>query len=234
MMRRLTVDGKILNQRTADMVTCAEKRLGFNLWVVQGSYNAGGVSASGGTHDGGGAVDFSVNGLTTKQINEAVLQLREVGFAAWFRDELYRDGKRVWGKHIHAIAIGDPEMSSGAAQQVKEYYAGQDGLAGTGRDQGQRLNPIPVWPIRFPTISLPRAKAQFTEGGNRVLPGVRRIQRMLNHRINAGLVEDGKAGTKTKAAYKAWEKKIGANIKDGIPNAKTLKPLIAGFYRMSQ
>jgi hypothetical protein len=40
----------------------------------------------------------------------------------------------VWGAHIHAILIGDKEMSDAAEAQVVQYKAGTDGLASHGPD----------------------------------------------------------------------------------------------------
>src|SRR5689334_19076486 len=98
-MKRVYREGVVLNQRTLNMLECAENRLGYKLHVVQGSYNAGGVSASAGTHDGGGALDVS----PTDHPGKVVLALREVGFAAWHRVP----SQGPWAEHIHAIAIGD-------------------------------------------------------------------------------------------------------------------------------
>lgn len=227
-MTRVSMDGKTINKRTYDMINRAEARMGFDLWIVQGSYNDG-VSASAGTHDGGGAIDFSVRGLSESQIREAVWQLRCVGFAAWYRAP--RAG--VWGAHIHAIAIGDGELSSGARAQVQEYYAGYDGLAGNGRDTWRRPDPIPVWPIPTPDISLGRAKAQFEATKKRKVLAVQRIQKLLNKRLaGEDLVVDGIAGPKTRAAYKRWEAKIDAPETDGIPGWVSLKQLVAGYYRV--
>src|SRR5690606_37754794 len=55
---RTTFSGRTVNERTRDMLAAAEEILGFDIVVTQGSYNAGGVAASAGTHDGGGAVDI--------------------------------------------------------------------------------------------------------------------------------------------------------------------------------
>jgi len=58
--------------------------------ITQGSYSSG-VSASFGTHDGGGAVDLSVlrRGTYTilwDDINALLHALRAAGFAAWLRE----------------------------------------------------------------------------------------------------------------------------------------------------
>lgn len=228
-MTRVIVDGRVLNKRTADMLKCAENRAGFNMPVVQGSYNAGGVSASAGTHDGGGALDVNVDGWSNAKVAEAVYQLRKVGFAAW--DRPTRPG--LWRRHIHAIAIGDGELSSGARQQVQEYYAGYDGLAGNGRDNGPRFDPIPVWPINFPNINLTNVQRQFSgDRPTRVVLGVKRIQRLLNKRLNRNLVIDGKAGPKTRAAYKDWEVKAGSEHPNSVPGLYSLRKLVAGYYRV--
>ncbi|NUO57301.1 MAG: hypothetical protein HOV78_11595 [Hamadaea sp.] len=103
------------------------------LTILQGSYNAGGVAASAGTHDGGGAVD-----LAPYDADRKVLVLREHGFAAWHRAELWKDGVRVWGEHIHAELIGDRMASAGAKAQWAEYLKGENGLANHGPDDGPR------------------------------------------------------------------------------------------------
>lgn len=131
-----------LNQRTVFMLDQAQRiyeagggtRMDFRLGLTQGSYNAGGVNASFGTHDGGGAVDLSVRDFNDQSvlvddIEPAIYALRVAGFAAWLRDtnSLY-PGSPI---HIHAIAIGDAELSPAALLQVEGedgYFAGFDAL----------------------------------------------------------------------------------------------------------
>lgn len=122
---RVVVQGHTLNNRTVAMLTEMEARLGYDLTVLQGSYNAGGVSASSGTHDGGGAVDLAPFDWANK-----VRVGRRVGFAIWHRTPI----PDVWPEHCHGIAIGDREMSDAAASQVVQYQAHTDGLAGHSRD----------------------------------------------------------------------------------------------------
>jgi hypothetical protein len=102
--------------------------------VMQGSYAGGAIAASFGTHDGGGAVDISVRDLQTRQVLEREIEpllmaLRTAGFAAWLRraNQLY-DGSVI---HIHAIAVGDAELSEYAWAQVDGelgYLNGYNGL----------------------------------------------------------------------------------------------------------
>ena len=132
-----------LNARTVamlDQATVIYHALGglldfeFRNALVQGSYNPGAVEASFGTHDGGGAVDLSVREPITRNvmIDEIPLMLRALrvaGYAAWLRDtdELYT-GSPI---HIHAIAIGDRELSDAARQQIDGtfgYLRGYNGL----------------------------------------------------------------------------------------------------------
>lgn len=225
-MKRTTVDGKVLNVRTAQMLKRAEARLGENLSVIQGSYNAGGVSASAGTHDGGGVIDVS----PTSHPERVVEALRRVGFAAWHRVP----SQGPWVEHIHAVAIDDPEMSSGASVQQKDYYARRNGLAGKAPDDGPQLNPIPVWPVKMPTVSAGRIQRQFKSDKPRKTLAVQRLQHVLNYRTNAGLAEDGVPGPKTKAAYKAWEKKIGTKEPDTKPGRYQLKKLFAGWFTVAK
>jgi hypothetical protein len=84
------------------------------------------VAASAGTHAGGGVVDL------VPASNPNVGALRAVGFAAWNRGAAW--GSPSFSPHIHAVALGDPTVSPGAANQVMSYLAGGNGLADGGPD----------------------------------------------------------------------------------------------------
>ena len=135
---RVQVDGMPINQRTLAMLTHARELYGGELEIngyaiTQGSYS-GSVDASFGTHLGGGAVDLSVLRRDTytvlwDDIEPLIHALRSAGFAAWLRDygELYSDSPI----HIHAIAIGDRELSEPAQDQLTGdagYFRGYTGL----------------------------------------------------------------------------------------------------------
>lgn len=143
---KTTYDGRTVDWLTRAALEDTARRLGYDLTLHQGSYNAGGVSASAGTHDGGGAVD-----LAPWDHERKVHELRRAGFAAW-----YRPRSSSWGPHIHAVLIGNRRLSAGAANQVREYLDGYDGLAGSGRDTGPR---------------------QFVNNRYRWRQGIRRIRR---------------------------------------------------------
>jgi SLT domain-containing protein len=119
----VTRDGKRLNKRTAAMYDAAEKASGTNFTVSQGSWNAGGVAASAGTHDAGGVLDMGPSS------NKNVGFLRSKGFAAWARTP-----SEGFSPHIHAVAVGDPTMSPAAEAQVKAFFAGKNGLADNAPD----------------------------------------------------------------------------------------------------
>jgi len=101
--------------------------------ITQGSFTSA-VEASFGTHSGGGAVDLSVmapgtHTILTSDITRIIKALRLAGFAAWYRDfnALYVGS----APHIHAIAIGDRELSLAAREQLAGphgYFWGYDGL----------------------------------------------------------------------------------------------------------
>ncbi len=138
---RVWVNGALLNTRTLAMLDHAQAlytanggtRVDFRLALTQGSYSTS-VSASFGTHDGGGAVDLSVRSpidwaVLESEIDPMIRALRTAGFAAWLRaeNELY-PGSPI---HIHAIAIGDADLSPAARAQIDGrfgYLRGYDGL----------------------------------------------------------------------------------------------------------
>ena len=135
---RLEVNGSVINQRTFAMLAHAQELYGGELEltgfaITQGSYTDA-VGASFGTHSGGGAVDLSVLRQGTYNVlwddlEPLIHALRGAGFAAWVREygELYADSPI----HVHAIAIGDQELSSAAEEQLTGeagYFRGYSGL----------------------------------------------------------------------------------------------------------
>lgn len=133
---KVSYSGVTINTRTRAMLRAAGRTLakGCTLDLTQGSYSSG-VSQSAGTHDGGGAADINVGALCGKRHAAVVRALRTVGFAAWYRTPAQGD----WPTHIHAIAISDPDLSSGAQSQVADYYNGRNGLANHAADDGPKV-----------------------------------------------------------------------------------------------
>ncbi len=149
---RVSRDGETLDRRTAVLVDRAELIMreqlgheGFRFSVVQGSYSTA-VAASGGTHDGGGALDVHTASYSQETVDDMVKAMRKAGFAAWSRGR----GFDSFDPHIHAIGIGDAQASYGAKAQVQMYFNGQNGLADYGRDPDARLGrSAPQWAQRF-------------------------------------------------------------------------------------
>lgn len=132
---RLVWRGAQFNARTVRMILAAEKLLSGTFRIMQGSFSTR-VAASGGTHAGGGVFDSNSDGTSWVS---AVRALRRVGFAAWHRSP----SQGPWGHHIHAVAIGDRQLSASAAGQVRSLRRGGDGLGGRDRifDRGGWLAP---------------------------------------------------------------------------------------------
>lgn len=141
-----------LNKRTLAMLDHAQRLyeanggqvVNFRQAISQGSYNVGAVAASFGTHDGGGAVDISVRSVIDRSVLDAeiapmILALRIAGFAAWLRNtgELYPNSPI----HIHAIAIGDAELSPAARDQIDGEFGYLRGYNGLPQEDGEA--PIP-------------------------------------------------------------------------------------------
>lgn len=136
--QRVTVGSETVNARTLWMLKLAQtlyQGRGDPLNITQGSY-VDSVAASFGTHAGGGAVDISVRVksepaalLNEREMTELVTALRQAGFAAWAR--LPGDLDILNGVHIHAIAVGDRELSVEARRQLdgpEGYFLGLDGV----------------------------------------------------------------------------------------------------------
>lgn len=148
--RIVSFRGVRVNVRTRVMIERAEsymKQMGINskLSFSQGSYNTS-VSASAGTHDGGGALDIRIGGYSSATADNVVKALRMAGFAAW-----HRGVNDSFDPHIHAIAIGDTRATQVAKNQVSEYRRGGDGLVGSAGDihltsRGHNIGrPVPNW-----------------------------------------------------------------------------------------
>jgi hypothetical protein len=144
---RIQIGNATLNARTFAMLEHAATLYGGTIpitgaGITQGSYNPGGVTASFGTHDGGGAVDLTVRNIPYtwdikwEDIPRLIEALRTAGFAAW-----YRDDREDLAPHIHAIAIGDAELAPVAAEQLTGEYGYFRGYDGFPREDGVPLEP---------------------------------------------------------------------------------------------
>ncbi len=148
--RRVNFRGVTINVRTQQMILKAEeyaRKMGgpTPFAMTQGSYHTG-VAASAGTHDHGGVVDIRTRGLTKSQIAVRVKALRMAGFAAWSRG----NGADSMTPHIHACAVGDRELASLAKSQVRDYFAGRNGLSGGGIDPDRAVGrPAPAWTAKY-------------------------------------------------------------------------------------
>jgi peptidoglycan hydrolase-like protein with peptidoglycan-binding domain len=124
--------GVTLNVRTIHMLRAAGRlvRRGCVLDATKGSYT-GPDGSSKATHAGGGAVDLSIRRRCGHSIKRVVRSLRHVGFAAWYRN---------WpgNRHIHAVAISDPDMANEIAfpgwfdtrEQIVAWAQHKNGLNG--------------------------------------------------------------------------------------------------------
>ncbi len=138
--QRVHVNGYTINRRTLAMLQYAAELYGGQIDVAaksitQGSYNDD-VAASFGTHSGGGAVDISLVApnrahftILYDDIEPLLRALRLAGFSAWYR----KVGELGPGSplHVHAVAIGDKELSAPAREQLDGpagYFKGYNGL----------------------------------------------------------------------------------------------------------
>jgi hypothetical protein len=143
---RVQINDHTINTRTYAMLQRAAMLYSGEIDVagrsiIQGSYRNNSVDSLG-AHLGGGAVDISVTRLNShyilyNDIEPLIRALRTVGFAAWLREAGEVDsGLEI---HIHAVAIGDTDLSSAAQEQITGpagYLLGNNGLPVTSGDPG--------------------------------------------------------------------------------------------------
>lgn len=200
--------GRVTDARTAAMLAEAQRLSKTVFQYAQGSYT-GHVSASGSTHDKGGAVDIRTIPLGSRAKKlEVVKALRRVGFAAWIRPYV----KGLWGEHIHAVAIqpGGKDsvgvLSRGAHRQVIAYYAGRDGLSGNRVDPHASLGIAPRTWEKYkewrdkPVVSLAKMK--------KVASQTKLVQKGLR-RSSPNIKIDGVWGPQTQGAWDNERRRSG-------------------------
>lgn len=137
----LTRDGETVDYMTSAALDAAIEDFGGEMPLMQGGHSH--YHASGNTHAGLGVLDLDVpNGDWAG----AMESLRKIGFAAWVRN-VPGYGYAGDGAHIHAVLIGNEELSPQAQVQVQSYLNNDDGLKGSRPDDGPRqyVNNRFVW-----------------------------------------------------------------------------------------
>ncbi len=100
---------------------------GFTITAVKGSPDAT-PGSSAGTHDGEGVID-----VVGPDLDLIVFNGRKVGFAGW-----HRTVAEGFVPHDHLVAVGEPDLSPQAADQVTDYFEGRNGLVTNAPDDGPR------------------------------------------------------------------------------------------------
>jgi hypothetical protein len=106
--------------------------------IFQQAYSSS-VSASAGTHAGGGALDHQKGSDGETKI------WRECGWADWQRGS---PQDSAFDDHNHGIVQGCPHLSGDAEGQVTQYKQGCNGLADWGPDQSPHVAPI-TWQAAY-------------------------------------------------------------------------------------
>lgn len=123
----ITYHGWKMTRYTAAAIKQLEEILGFELTLLQGPFNPGGVSGSAGTHDLDGVID-----LSPFRARKKCTVSRMNSWASWIRP-LNWDGAGG-GKHVHQVLDHATVASLAAQQRDVAYPAKRDGLAGNNVD----------------------------------------------------------------------------------------------------
>jgi LysM repeat protein len=102
------------------------------LQPIQGCYS-GSVTASKGTHDGGGVYDIEADGLSLTDYRMVVNAGRKAGlvtFGRWW----------TGNHHVHLIDPECPDLAPEAEDQMEQYRRGETGLVGYDPDPWNRTN----------------------------------------------------------------------------------------------
>ena len=155
--------GRLMDNKTKAFLEAMEEKLGYELTVVQGCYNPGGVAASGGTHDGGGVVDLAAYDWRRK-----VKVAADLGAFVWHRE--YIQG--LWGEHIH-LGIRDHGRLSSAAQRQQQdwdHHPPLDGLKyhqiWPGYHPGRQITfhyPVKVKPVAVKQTRITKARDELVQ-----------------------------------------------------------------------
>ena len=137
---RVVFRGRGMNARDAAMILEAERRFGSQVPITQGPFSTS-VTASAGTHSGGGAVDWALAGMSAKRKAKFGRACKNVGWAWWLRPYL----AGVWPEHAHGVAKGCRNAAPLAKEQMGDFDRGLDGLASGFADPSYRPDP----PVEF-------------------------------------------------------------------------------------
>jgi len=197
--------GKLMDRKTMAFLQAMEEKLGYELTVVQGCYNPGGVAQSGGTHDGGGVIDLAAYDWRNK-----VRVAADLGAFAYHRP--YIQG--LWGEHIHFGIRNHGRLSPAAQAQQRDWDAKppRNGLAGHAPLDLDRYY-HPGKPITF---DYPVRKAP-------VAPKTTRITQARSELVHA-IHDIGEAA----ALIETADSKRPANFKDEIADLKRLHKALRG------
>lgn len=157
--KKVIYNGKLMDKKGRAFIQAAEEKLGYNLTIVQGNYNPGGVAQSAGTHDGGGVFDLAAWDWENK-----LRVIKDLGGWGWYRATV----PGLWNEHIHFGITNHGTLSKGAQNQQKAYYAKRNGLVSNLMDNSYRApgNPIfkyPVKPTPPPPTNVSKARDEIVE-----------------------------------------------------------------------
>ena len=205
-----------------------------------GSYQVG-RTASAGTGSGGGHVDLALRGLSPEQKLRLEGLARRIGFYADIREPTWWSPTRrqwlseKWSSHLHMLLKDCRHLSPEARTQLRDWYAGGNGLVGSDPDDGDRTHLRQTWkqyrsdrqgvrpPAPQPTIAVANLKHGRRNGDVkryqgavwRRLAAATRARILARHHLKETQIADGFFGDVTVEMTTALYRQIAAREPQG-------------------
>lgn len=168
------------------------------------------------------ALDFDVDGINVRKLLTELIGDPRVWYVIYDK----RIYSRTYAWTARAYLGTNPHTAHVHVSLMHSRAAEEDTTVWLGERKPRRTRGMP-------TVDVSNVRRQFESGGTRAHDGVRRVQRALNARYGVELTADGRAGQRTRQAYRRHEVAIDSPRRDGLPGRASLVELGRGRFRVA-